>query len=63
MKKGLSRLVCLLVGHRWKIIRRTPTWKTEYSFMAGVDADCRRCGKQWRDASPVSVGRCRFPED
>lgn len=46
-------VVCLFTGHRWKITRTSPTKAValaEFHPLAGHDAICMRCGKQWLDA-------------
>ncbi len=53
MGLAVMRLWCWLAGHRWKAIR--VNWDRHVSLMhlctvAGIDADCKRCGMQWRDA-------------
>jgi hypothetical protein len=46
-------LACLLSGHIWAVLRhneRKTATRGHLHTLAGVDADCKRCGKQWRDA-------------
>ena len=55
------RLLCWLItlltlgfrGHRWRMVRINPgkhMWLMHLHTMAGLDADCARCGLEWRDA-------------
>lgn len=45
-------LVCRLVGHRWHWLRVGQPCASNLVHLhlaAACDADCLRCGKQWRD--------------
>lgn len=48
----MRRLFCILLGHRWRRLRTNVTKAiglAHLSSMAGDDADCERCGAEWRD--------------
>lgn len=60
------RLICWLRalltlgarGHRWRMARINCAKHTALMHlhtMAGLDADCVRCGATWRDAEPVTA--------
>jgi len=43
-------------GHRWRMVRINPAKHVSIMHlhtMAGLDADCVRCGAEWRDAQPA----------
>ena len=55
------KLICWLIalltlgwrGHRWRLVRvnyRKACALIHLHSLAGVDADCARCGAEWRDA-------------
>lgn len=49
----LQRLRCFFSGHRYRVIaevRSANAWLGHLHYLAGCDADCERCGHQWRDA-------------
>lgn len=69
----MRRLACLLLGHRWRVLRtncRRFVAEGHRNPMAGKDADCERCGKRWRDsgidseslAEAIAKVRQRFDE-
>ena len=46
----MKRLLCLFGFHDWRVTRRLGDCALWMTFrLAGVDADCTRCGKHWRD--------------
>lgn len=54
----LQRVACCLAGHRWRITANNMTRFAALGHlhsMAGQDADCERCGEQWRDADPYAA--------
>jgi len=49
-----GRLTCLLAKHDWHVLRTAPLRMMAlctFSGGAGLDAQCRRCGEVWEDAS------------
>lgn len=49
----MRRVLCWLRGHKWRVVRtneRKHINLIHLHTMAGMDADCLRCGEQWRDA-------------
>ena len=56
----MKRLWCWVVGHRWRTLRTNWTkalWLAHCHSMAGDDADCGRCGAEWRDFYGFGVTR------
>lgn len=48
----MMRLVCFLLGHRWKQLR--VNWRKHANLVhlhtfAGFHLQCRRCGHEWDD--------------
>lgn len=50
----LLRPWCWWAGHRWTVLRSIPMANTHLAHLhplAACDADCLRCGYEWRDAA------------
>ncbi len=47
----MKRVLCWFGWHDWKMLRGIYDCPVHWSisWFIGVDADCQRCGKQWRD--------------
>lgn len=49
----MKRIICWLRGHDWKVIGGDldrNAMMLHLHPLARLDADCRRCGAEWRDA-------------
>ena len=59
MSRRFAKLVCAVRGHAWRDIRVNAGKASalgHLSSVAGVDADCDRCGERWRDAGEEGEG-------
>lgn len=48
----MRRILCWFVGHDWYITRMCAAKaiaRVHVHTLAGCDADCARCGEEWRD--------------
>ena len=48
----IDRIGCIWNGHNWTVTRvvRAANWHLAHLHpLAGCDADCVRCGAEWRD--------------
>lgn len=46
----LGALICKIFGHKWIVLRDARAKYFKYfNENAGCDADCSRCGEEWRD--------------
>lgn len=47
----IAKATCWLLGHRWVYLRAAGCHVAlmHLSTLAAADADCERCGRQWRD--------------
>lgn len=48
----LLRIRCLVIGHVWRVLRVNVSkhlGMVHLHTRAGMDADCVRCGAEWRD--------------
>lgn len=53
LRKHARKMACFVFGHRWHVLHMNPQRASallHLHVMAGMDADCERCGKVWRDA-------------
>ena len=50
--KILKRPICWARGHSWRLLRANRLANLHLAHLfeyAGCDADCERCGYEWRD--------------
>lgn len=67
MRKAFARIRCYFTGHDWEVIRQSyHRWLLAHlSDTAGLDGNCRRCGKQVRrfPQAMLDAGLLVAPQD